>query len=252
MLLKKNEKIEPLGGKTKVIVSDVHKFGTDTILLADFSKPKKYEKSVELGSGCGAIAILWNRDSLTNHTIAIEIQKDACDMLERSIAINDLTDKITVLNSDLRDLKNKMIKFGEYDLVVCNPPYKPVGTGIANNNNQKRLARHEEECTIKDVTDCASKLLKFSGRLCLCLRPERLCDVIENMRNSGIEPKRLRFVQQRLNKAPKLFLIEGKRGAKKSGLVMMPSLIIENESGSLSDEMLKIYGSYKYGRMKKE
>ena len=72
------------------------------------------------------------------------------------------------------------------------------------------------------------------------------------MRNSGIEPKKLRFVQQRLSKAPKLFLIEGKRGAKKSGLVMMPSLIIENESGSLSDEMLKIYGSYKYGRIKKE
>lgn len=58
MNLKENEKIEPLGGAIKVIVSDIHKFGTDTVLLANFSQPKKYEKSVELGSGCGAIPLL--------------------------------------------------------------------------------------------------------------------------------------------------------------------------------------------------
>ena len=132
-----------------------------------------------------------------------------------------------------------------YDLVVCNPPYKPMGTGIVNPDDQKRTARHEETCTIKDITDTAANLLRFSGRFCLCLRPERLCDVMESMRTSGIEPKRLRFVQQRLNKAPKLFLIEGKRGAKNSGLVMMPTLVIEDECGNTSEEMTNIYGSYR-------
>lgn len=250
MNLKENEKIEPLGGTIKVIVSDIHKFGTDTVLLANFSQPKKYEKSVELGSGCGAIPLLWNRDNLTNHTVAVEIQKDACSMLGRSVKMNNLEEKITVLNSDLRDLKNKL-NLGEYDLVVCNPPYKPIGTGIVSINNKKRVARHEQECTIKDITNVAAKLLKFAGRFCLCLRPERLCDVIESMRLSGIEPKKLRFVQQRINKPPKLFLIEGKRGARPSGLMVLPPLIIEDDFGNTSKEMLEIYGSYRENRVSK-
>lgn len=244
MLLKENENLEPLGGTVKVIVSDVHKFWTDTVILANFSQPKKYEKAVDLGSGCGTIPLLWNRDNSTNHTVAVEIQEDACDMLRRSVELNNLQNKITVLHEDLKNLKGKL-DFGVYDLVVCNPPYKAIGTGIVNTIGQKRTARHEETCTIKDITDMAAKLLKFSGRFCLCLRPERLCDVIESMRASDIEPKRLRFVQQRLNKAPKLFLIEGKKGAKPSGLVTMPALIIEDEFGNNSEEMMKIYGSYK-------
>lgn len=94
MFLKKNEKIEPLGGTINVIVSDIHKFWTDTVLLANFSQPKKYEKAVDLGSGCGTIPLLWNRDNSTNHTVAVEIQEDACDMLRRSVELNKLQNLI--------------------------------------------------------------------------------------------------------------------------------------------------------------
>ena len=53
------------------------------------------------------------------------------------------------------------------------------------------------------------------------------------------------MVQQRTNKAPKLFLLEGRRGGKRGFLNVMPTLLIENEDGKFSDEMLNIYGSYK-------
>lgn len=79
----------------------------------------------------------------------------------------------------------------------------------------------------------------------MCQRPERLTDVLLSMRNSGIEPKKLRFVQQRAGKAPKLFLCEGRRGGKSGGLVMMPTLLIEDGSGGFSREMIDIYGAYK-------
>ena len=65
------------------------------------------------------------------------------------------------------------------------------------------------------------------------------------MRQHGIEPKRLRFVQQRTTKEPKLFLIEGRRGGCPNGLRTEPVLLIENPAGDLSDEMIAIYGAYK-------
>ncbi len=240
------ERIEPLGAGVQIIVSDEHKFWTDTVLLAAFASPKKHEKACELGSGCGAIPLIWSRGDGPRTTDAVEIQENACSMLSRSIEMNSLTDRLKVINSDLRCLKGIMT-YGSYDLVVCNPPYKAKGAGIESSDPSQLTARFETECTLDDITSAAAELLKYSGRLCMCQRPERLSDVISSMRSSGIEPKRLRFVQQRPSKAPKLFLIEGKRGGRPGGLVAEPVLFIENASGGFSEEMLEIYGEYKEG-----
>lgn len=246
-MLKENEHYEPLGNNIKVIVSDKHHFSTDTILLANFALPKKGDKSVELGTGCGTIPLIWARE-LGKHlnVTAVEIQDDAYSMIKRSVLINGLGKYITPVHGDLRNLRSKL-KYGYYDLVVCNPPYKLSGSGIVNPDKEKLIARHEEICTLDDVVSCAARLLQFGGRFCMCQRPERLCDVMESMRANHIEPKRLRFVQQRPSKEPKLFLIEGRRSGNKGSLKVMPTLFIEDESGVFSAEMREIYGSYKIG-----
>ncbi len=243
-MLNDGERLEPLGRGIQVIVSDEHKFWTDTVLLADFSKPKRKDIACELGSGCGAIPLIWSREDAPKSVAAVEIQENACSMLRRSIEINHLNERITVINADLRELDGK-VTMSSFDLVVCNPPYKAAGTGIVNPLESQKIARHELSCTTDDIMKTASKLLKYSGRLCMCQRPERLSDIITSMRKYEIEPKRLRFVQQRPDKAPKLFLIEGRRGGKSGGLIVEPVLLIEKEGGAFSDEMIKIYGAYK-------
>ncbi|MEE1055931.1 MAG: tRNA1(Val) (adenine(37)-N6)-methyltransferase [Acutalibacteraceae bacterium] len=243
-MLKENEELQPLGEGINVIVSNEHHFFTDTILLADFSKPLKREIAVDLGTGCGTIPLLWNRENPPKHTYAVEIQQNGADMAQRSVELNNFQDKITVINEDLRNLKGKLT-FGSFDVVVCNPPYKPIGTGIVSQGVSHSIIRHESSCTIEDVVKTASGLLRFGGRFCLCLRPERLTDVITAMRNNLLEPKKLRMVQQRKNKAPKLFLIEGRRGGKPGGLNVLPALFIEDDEGNFSEEMMNIYGTFK-------
>lgn len=243
-MLKENEELQPLGGGINVIVSNEHHFFTDTILLADFSKPLKRETAVDLGTGCGTIPLLWNRENPPKHTYAVEIQQNGADMAQRSVELNNFQDKITVINEDLRNLKGKLT-FGSFDVVVCNPPYKPIGTGIVSQGVSHSIIRHESSCTIDDVVKTASGLLRFGGRFCLCLRPERLTDVITAMRNNLLEPKKLRMIQQRKNKAPKLFLIEGRRGGKPGGLNVLPTLLIEDDKGNFSEEMINIYGTFK-------
>ncbi len=235
---------EPLGNGVEVLVSKQHRFGTDTVLLADFAAPRACDQAVELGAGCGAIPLLWCRDRAPAHITAVELQPEACSLLCRSVARNGLGATIDVVQADLRALSG-VLPAGSFQLAVCNPPYKPAGTGIVNPDPSRRLARHEEECTLAEVVAAAARLLQFGGRFCLCQRPERLCDVLEAFRGAGLEPKRLRFVQQRLSKAPKLFLIEGRRGGKPGGLVTLPTLFLEDTNGSSSEEMEQIYGSYR-------
>ena len=244
MLIEQGEKLEPLGNGIKIIVSGEHSFGTDTVLLASFSLPKKNDKTCELGTGCGAIPLIWSREGRPESVTAVDIQQSACTLLKKSVELNGLEGRINVLHSDLLDLKGK-VALSSYDLVVCNPPYKAAGTGIVNPGESHKIARHEFTCTMDDIVRVASSLLNFSGRFCLCQRPERLSDIICSMRAHGIEPKRLRFVQQRAMKEPKLFLIEGRRGGRPNGLRVEPALFIENPDGTLSDEMIAIYGAYK-------
>ena len=243
-------RLEPLGDGVSVYVSDRHHFTTDTILLADFAAVRDGESVAELGSGCGTIPLLTVRRHAPGSIAAIEIQQDAIGLLRHSIAYNlqqgcDRVNCITPICGDIRRIRD-LLPAGSTDVVICNPPYKRRGSGVVNPDEGKTTARHEADCTLDEVCEAARWLLRFSGRFVMCQRPERLTDVLCALRAHGLEPKRLRFVQGRRDKAPKLFLVEAKRGAKAGYMDVLPVLIIEDEDG-FTQEMQAIYGSYKEG-----
>ena len=240
--LTSGEHIEYIDGSLKLIVSDSHTFGTDALLLAAFSAPKRKNTVCDFGTGCGIIPFYWLREGI-ERVHAVEIQPLACDQLTRSIEMNSLGERFFLYNSDLRELKGKL-EAGIFDLVTMNPPYTAEGHGIISETVADKIARHETSLELTDVFLSASRLLKFGGRMCICLRPERLTEAMMGMRAAKIEPKRLRFVSQRDGKAPWLFLLEGKKG-RNPGLIVEKELHIENPDGTPSEEMKKIIGSYK-------
>lgn len=243
-------RLEPLGSGVAVFVSTRHHFTTDTILLADFAAVKDYDRVVELGTGCGTIPLLLVREHMPKSVHAVDIQEDAIELLTRSIDYNaeqghGSVHCITPMLGDIRRIR-ELLPAGKSDVVICNPPYKLKGAGITNPDGSKKTARHEVSCTLDDICDAAKWLLKYSGRFVMCQRPERLTDVLSSLREHDLEPKRLRFVQGRADKAPKLFLVDAKRGAKHGYMDVLPTLVVEDEEG-FTPEMLKIYGTYKDG-----
>lgn len=232
---------ETLGENLSICVSPDHKFGTDSFLLADFAAPKRKETACDLGTGCGIIPLLWFRRRLDapRQAFGVELQQKGVFQLTQTINRHrELVGRITGIHSDLKELAGKL-PAGGFDVVTCNPPYKPAQTGILSRSDPDKIARHETACTIGDVSAAAARLLRFGGRLCLCQRPERLTDVLEALRQNGLEPKRLRFVQQRQEKAPWLFLVEARKGGKPF-LRVEPPLLVEGEGG-FSPELLRIY-----------
>lgn len=245
-MLKSSEHFEPLGSGIEIIVSNDFHFTTDTILLADFANHKKTDKAVDLCTGCGTIPMLWMRKNAPSEVYAVEIFHEGADMLRRTAEHNGVSHIVKPVCADIKELKG-ILPFGYFDLVTCNPPYKLSGGGIESEEHHELVARHENMCNLEDVISAGSKLLQFSGRLCICQRPERLTDAMELMRKYDVEPKRLRFVQGKSYKAPKLFLLEGKRGSRKGNLVVLPTLIVERDEGGFTQEMNEIYGTYKEG-----
>lgn len=204
-------KREPLG-RLHICVSHAHRFGTDAFLLAAFSRYQVRDVACDLGTGCGIIPLVMERHMPPRQIYGLDIQPEAIRLLEQTVAENRLTNLTPVLG-DLRTLWPDA-PLEQCTLVTCNPPYKAQGAGMESAGDAARIARHELLCDISDVCGSAARLLRFGGRLCLCNRPERLCDVLCAMRSAGIEPKRLRFVAKHPDTAPWLFLVEGKKGAK--------------------------------------
>lgn len=231
---------EFLSGGIYVCTSKAHTFGTDAILLADFAAPSKSTKAVDFGSGCGIIPFLFHSHEKCEVIYAVELQKAGYDQTVAAASQQNI-EKIIPLHADLKDLKGRL-PFGRFDLVTMNPPYKQVGGGILSSADSDRLARHESAANIYEIAMAGAQLLRFGGRLCFCQRPERLVDTIDAMRKANCEPKRLRFVHQRREEAPWLFLIEGKRG-RKPDIVVEPPLYIE-ENGEYSREYRRIYREY--------
>lgn len=242
--------LEPLSPSISVFVSQTHRFNTDTILLAHFAAPRRGEKCADFGTGCGAIPLIWLARYEPAQICGVEIQPDACELVRQSAEHCGVADRLRVLNLDLRQLDQTKPRdpwLENCDLVSCNPPYKAQGTGIENPEQGKRMARHEETCTMEDVARAAASCLRYGGRMCLCQRPERLTDILTTLCANGLEPKRLRFVQAREGKAPKLFLLQARKNGQPGGLLVEPPLILHNEDGTFTREMLDIYGSYKEG-----
>lgn len=240
--LKEKERIDDLqrGGLRVIQRADAFRFGTDAVLLSDFAAPRPRERVCDLGTGTGIIPLLLyaRRSDITAD--AVEIQPDMAEMAARSMQLNNLSDTIRVHEGDLREIRT-LLSHAAYDLVTCNPPYGKAGGTLLNPDESKRLARHEDACRIEDVAQAAQWLLRNGGRLCCVFPAHRLLEICDAMRAKKIEPKRIRMVCSRADKAPNLCLVEGKLDAR-PGLLMEPTLIIYDENGQYTPELRAIYG----------
>lgn len=243
VLLSDGEHIEDLGDGVRLLVSKEHTFGTDALLLNSFAAVKSADKAIDLGTGCGIIPFLWLRDKKAQkYRAAAEIQERACTQFKKSKILNN-DSSLNLFEGDLKD-KTLITQREYFDVVTMNPPYKAENAGIKNGDESAKIARHETACNIDDITECAARILRFGGRLCICHRPERTFDALFSMRNHGIEPKRVRFVQKNGESAPWLVLIDGRKGGK-AGLLVEKPLLMQTESGTPSDEILNITEKYR-------
>ncbi len=231
-------KKEPLDGKDFwIFVSRRHTFSTDSVLLADFAAPKPREKYLDLCSGCGIVPFLLLRDGL-QQAVGVEIEEEAVLLARQSAETLHLDDRATFLCSDLSDLSGK-VEFGRFTLITCNPPYQPVGRGLASRESSDRAARHETRCDLSGIFRQVFRLLNTSGRFCLCIRPDRLSETLCRLHEAGLEPKRLRLCSHRRGKEPFLALIEARKCGG-TGMRIADTLYL-NENGDDSEEYHRIY-----------
>ena len=213
--------------------------GTDTFLLSSLPRLKPGLRVCDLGSGTGLLGLLLLQRRRDLTVTGVEIRPEAAALLERAAAENGLSDRLTVRRGDLRDIR-ALLPAGQFDLVVCNPPYYAPGTGGLPRSEALQNARVETACTLGDVCRAAGWLLRWGGVFCLVHKPERLADLLCALRAAALEPKRLRTVVRRAGEAPSLTLLEARRGGR-PGLAWEAPLVLETAEGRPTAELDRIY-----------
>ena len=107
-------------------------------------------------------------------------------------------------------------------------------------NDEIAIATHEIKTNLAKIVQASAKLLKFGGKIFMVHRSDRLASIMFELKKNKLEPKVLRVVYPKKNKEPNLVLIEAKKGAKE-GLKIKEPLILNNDDGSETDELKKIY-----------
>jgi len=241
-LLKDNERIDDLQINNLKIIQNPKGFcfGIDSVLLSDFAKNiKNNAEVIDLGTGTGIISILLTAKTNAANILGVELQEHVAEMAMRSVVLNNLQNKIQIINEDIRKL-DKKLNIGYYDAIVTNPPYMKINSGLQNEDNTKLISRHEVECTLEDIARISYKLLKNNGEIYMVHRPERLVDIMEIFRKYKLEVKEMRMVFSNKDSQANLVLIKAVKNGKSFLRVNKP-LYIYRENGKYTDEILEIY-----------
>lgn len=239
--LNEHERLDDLMRSGRRIIQNTQEFcfSLDAVLLAHFVKLKRSQRVLDLGTGTGVIPLLVA--DMAARVDAVELNPVMAKLAARNVWINELEEKIFVREGDFRQI-DSLYPRESFDVVLANPPYRPVRHGQVNRMSGVARARHEFTASLEDVVTAARYALRFGGHFAMVHLPERLGEIITAMRAHQMEPKRLCMVQPRENRAPNMMLIEAVVGAAPGGLRVQPPLIVHGADGGYTRELLQIYG----------
>ena len=209
--------IENLESVNKKMIIDENglKITQDAILLSEFikkyfnTKYKNKEKKtiLEIGAGQGIVTLLLSKIEIFEKIFAVEIQKDIFEILKKNIKINNLEEKITSINEDIKTIK------GEYDFIFSNPPYKKINSGKLPENEAEQISKYEILLTLEELFYEIKRLLKNYGEFFVIVPDDRLNDVFRY-----IYANNMNILSIEINKYKKLNLVivHGKKGGKRN------------------------------------
>ena len=246
MELYENERIDRLySNEVQIIQSaEVFSFSLDAVLLAHFTSALRKEngKLVDLCAGNGAVG-LFLTEKVNGQIIEVEVQERLSDMARRSIELNNLENRVKMLNIDL-NTATEFIKKDSVDIVTCNPPYfSDLPTSKKNDNPYLAIARHEISVNLERIIEVTSDLLKMNGKAYFVHRPERAAEIFELMRKHRLAPKKVQLVHPKKEKEANMILIEAIKDGRPNGIRFMPAIVVYDRSNEYTPLLKEIlYG----------
>ncbi|HYH03097.1 MAG TPA: tRNA1(Val) (adenine(37)-N6)-methyltransferase, partial [Bacillota bacterium] len=239
--LYQGEQIDRLGYHGLRIIQNPakFKFTIDAFLLASFVNPRPEHRLIDLGTGSGVLPLLLAGQDRLSKIYGLEIQPQLAEMARRSVRMNNLMDKVDIIDGDLRCLPVDL-ELNGFNHVVSNPPFFPAGKGVISGNAALAQAKFEVSCTLTDVVKAASRLVKGNGKVSMVYPAQRLAELIVVLEQHHLMPKMLCLVHPKEGERANLALVQARPGAK-PGLEVLPPILVYGPDAQFSPAMQQIF-----------
>ena len=210
------------------------KVGTDGVLLGAWCDVTDARRVLDVGTGCGVIALMVAQRNGEAQIDAVEIDKDSADEASLNFSRSPWADRLHIDHVDFNGFAT-CDSVGKYDLVVSNPPF--FSNGILPPEKSRISARHTQNLTYGQLLKNARTLLAEKGKIALITPFDNIKEVIEECVFNNLNISRKVNVVSVEGFAPKRVLWE---------LVNYPcsmhesELVIEASPGVFSDEYIAL------------
>lgn len=220
------------------------KIGVDAVLTGAWADVSECSNILDVGTGCGVIALMCAQRNPTARVLAIDIHRDSIEEAADNFRNSPWSGRLNAMQADFLSLSSKLSH--KFDLIVSNPPF--FSSGISTADTPRIAARHEVTLSPATLIENCRLLLSDHGRLDMITPADKGAGLAELAAENGLKLLRYCYVKGTPAKTPKRILLEfGMYGNKSTGdgggepmKIESPrsdnSLVLEVSPGIPSDE----------------
>ena len=225
-----------------------YRFSVDAVLLAHFIKPRPGWRVLDLGCGCGIIALIMACRFPDCSLVAVENQQVLAGLARRNAGANGFAARLEVVEEDVRRLRS-VLHPESFDCVLCNPPYFNQGRGRLCREEQAAMARHDLSGSLTDFIQAAAFAVKNRGRAGFIFPASSQARLQQELLACRLVPKRLQMVYSYpAAKNAVLVLVEAMKNGGEGCTVMPPMYLYDQPGGSYSAALQAMYQQDQEGR----
>lgn len=173
------------------------KVGTDGVLLGAWCPVEGIHRVLDVGTGCGVIALMIAQRNSGAVITGIDIDEGAIEEASLNFANSPWGERLTANLADFNDLKDG----DRYDLIVSNPPY--FTDSLPSPEASRTIARHTRSLTYRQLIEGAAHLLTGEGILALISPTDAEGDITEAATFASLPVRRITRVIPVEGAAPK-------------------------------------------------
>ena len=208
------------------------KVGTDGVLLGAYAScpEQRGVRILDVGTGCGLIALMMAQKCPGAHIDAIDIDANAASQAAENFAASPWSELLHTHHCSLQEWQPEE----RYHLIVSNPPY--FQNSLKNPDKGRQTARHTDGLSYEELIAHSARLLTDNGQLALILPADAETEVTHLAADYDLFPSRIAHVYSKETKPVRRVLLAFNRNTDRPEYrhTEISKLVLEDEKGGRS------------------